>query len=254
MRRTLLFLGCLLAAFALALPAQEVANDASPLYNPPTIQLHTLAVPPITGVPFSATAVIENKRTMPDGTVAETHNINLIGRDSRGRTHGEMRSGVPSDSKAEPQLNSVSIYDPQTEIRTTYTIATHVATLQHQSPPRETPAVNMPPNPLVKVEDLGTSVIDNVDVRGTRRSVTIPLGATGSSGSFTVVDEYWYSEDLHENLLLIHNDPRTGLQTVRLTDIKREDPDPSFFEVPEGYKIVDMTPPEGAPVLQRGMR
>jgi hypothetical protein len=68
-----------------------------------------------------------------------------------------------------------------------------------------------------------------------------------------VVDEYWYSDDLHEDLLLIHNDPRTGEQKVMLTDIKRQDPDPSFFEVPEGYKIVDMTPPASAPVMQHNV-
>ena len=64
----------------------------------------------------------------------------------------------------------------------------------------------------------------------------------------TVVDEYWYSEDLHVNLLVRHSDPRTGVQTVALSDIKREEPPPAFFEVPEGYKTVDMTPPPGAPV------
>jgi hypothetical protein len=59
-----------------------------------------------------------------------------------------------------------------------------------------------------------------------------------------VVDEYWYSPDLHVNLLLRHNDPRTGMQTVTLTDIKREEPAPEFFQIPDGYKNVDMTPPE----------
>jgi len=47
--------------------------------------------------------------------------------------------------------------------------------------------------------------------------------------------------------VLHHSDPRTGNQTVTLTDLKREEPAPEFFEVPDGYKIVDMTPPEGAP-------
>jgi hypothetical protein len=34
------------------------------------------------------------------------------------------------------------------------------------------------------------------------------------------------------------------VHTVKLTDIRREDPPPEFFEIPDGYKIVDMTPPE----------
>jgi hypothetical protein len=88
--------------------------------------------------------------------------------------------------------------------------------------------------------------MENIDVKGTRRSVTTPAGASNLGVSFTVVDEYWYSEDLHVNLKLVHNDPRTGEQTVTLTDIKREEPPASFFGVPADYKIVDMTPPAAA--------
>jgi len=66
------------------------------------------------------------------------------------------------------------------------------------------------------------------------------------------VDEYWYSEDLHVNLLVRRTDPRTGVQTVTLTAIERVERAPEFFEVPEGYKIVDMTPPPGAPAGSNG--
>ncbi|MDR3792116.1 MAG: hypothetical protein P4L03_01930 [Terracidiphilus sp.] len=99
------------------------------------------------------------------------------------------------------------------------------------------------------VEDLGTATIDHIDVRGTRRTVVIPAARNSTGAAITVVDEYWYSEDLHINMLFVHNDPRTGEQKITLTDLQRADPDSSFFEVPEGYKIVDMTPPPGAPVL-----
>jgi hypothetical protein len=246
--------GTLLAGLCSA-AAQQATTDANPLSSSLSVSIstHTLVVPPIAGVPFSATAVIENKRFQEDGTVAETRLINLIGRDSIGRTHGEMRQYVPISSNAEPPLKSVSIYDPQAEILTEYTISTHIATLQHQSRQRSSRTVIETQNPLVKVEDLGASFIDGIDAKGTRRSVTIPAGASGSSAPLTVVDEYWYSDDLHEDLLLIHKDPRTGEQKVMLTDIKRGDPDPSFFEVPEGYKIVDMNPPAGAPIMQHNV-
>jgi hypothetical protein len=54
---------------------------------------------------------------------------------------------------------------------------------------------------------------------------------------------------LHVNILLRHTDPRTGLQTVALSNIKREEPPLSFFEVPADYKVVDLTPPPGAPMV-----
>jgi hypothetical protein len=250
MKRTLLLAA---VSFLFAAPpvlAQQPANDANPVYRRVTFQMHTIVVPPIAGIPFSATAVIENKQTLPDGTVVESRNINLIGRDSRGRTHGEQRQRIPLSSNTEPPLLSVSIYDPQTEMRTTYTIATHIATEQHQSPPRETPLETGTADPLIKVEDLGASTIEGIDVKGTRRSVAIRTAFNTGAVPITIVDEYWYSEDLHVNMALLHNDPRTGEQKIVLTEIKREDPEPSFFQVPEGYKIVDLTPPEGAPVLR----
>lgn len=111
--------------------------------------------------------------------------------------------------------------------------------------PESRPPVNRSDasNPQVKVEDLGSDTIENIDVKGTRRTVTIPAQANGTGAPLTVVDEYWYSEDLHVNLLLRHSDPRTGEQTVTLSQIVREEPAQEFFEVPQDYKIVDMTPP-----------
>jgi hypothetical protein len=58
-----------------------------------------------------------------------------------------------------------------------------------------------------------------------------------------VVDEFWYSQELHLNLLVHHTDPRSGEQTVGISGIKREEPPAAMFELPLGYKIVDVTPP-----------
>jgi hypothetical protein len=235
-----------------AAPAQQATNDANPLYRPLSIRMSTIFVPPIPGEPFSATALVENKQTMPDGTVAATRNVNLIGRDSRGRTHGEMRSRVPETSQRMPPLLEVHLFDPQTRQQTVYELATHIAKVDLRPEPREpaNPASTSAPNPLVKVEDLGTDVIQNIYVKGTRRTLTIPAQANGTGADLTVVDEYWYSEELHVNLVLHHSDPRTGEQTVTLTDIRRGEPPQEFFEVPQDYKIVDMTPPPGAPVTR----
>ena len=58
-----------------------------------------------------------------------------------------------------------------------------------------------------------------------------------------IVDEFWYSEDLHLNLLMRHSDPRLGMRTFSATNISRDEPPLSLFEL-AGYKIVDATSQE----------
>jgi hypothetical protein len=245
MQRTLLLTMMVLAAAVVpSFAQQQISNDANPLYRAPSIRTSTINVPPIPGAPFSATARIESQQTMPDGSVLASRDVNLIGRDSRGRTHGEMRPRVPITFQGMPPLSEVHIFDPETSVRTIYYPSTHVASSQTVPLPRTAPNSTDAHGPLVKIEDIGSSIIDNIDVHGTRRTVTIPAQPGGNTATLTVVDEYRYSEDLHVNLLLRHNDPRIGMQTVKLTDIKREEPAPEFFQIPDGYKIVDITPPE----------
>ena len=254
MKRFLLVIVVLLTMGRATVPAQQTSNDANPLYRNYSIHLGGITVPPIAGAPFSATALIEFRQTMPDGSVATTHNVNLIGRDSRGRTHGEMRPWMPESFHGTPPLNEVHIFDPQTLVRTIYEPGTRVARLELMPGLPKVAGYSNAPNPLVKVDDLGLTTIGSIDVRGTRRTLTIPAQANGAGAPLTVVDEYWYSEDLDVNVVLRHDDPRMGLETIALTEIRREEPAAEFFEVPAGYKIVDMTPPVGAPAAGRPRR
>lgn len=59
-----------------------------------------------------------------------------------------------------------------------------------------------------------------------------------------VTDEIWYSDELHLNMLVKHDDPRTGQQTVTVTHVDRNEPNPAMFQIPADYKVVDETPPE----------
>ena len=64
------------------------------------------------------------------------------------------------------------------------------------------------------------------------------------------MDEFWYSEELHMNLLERHTDVRGGQQTVAILFIKFGEPEESLFELPKGYKIADMTPAEDSPATR----
>ena len=257
-RESSFFLVMLAAILSTAtVSAQQSVNDANPLYRATSIRTGTIILPPIPDEPFSATALIQDRQVLSDGSVSVTRNVNLICRDSQGRTHGEMRPRMPDSDRGMPPLSEVHIYDPQTGVKTTYTIASHVATRQIQFRHIQTDNTAITASPGVEVEDLGSKIIDDIEARGTRRTVLVPAAIGGTGVPMKVFDEFWYSEQLHVNLLLIHNDPRLGVHMVSLTNIKREEPDPSFFEVPEGYKIVDVTPTEDSPagrVLERAGR
>ena len=96
--------------------------------------------------------------------------------------------------------------------------------------------------PGFQVQDLGTQSMENVVVHGTKTSRTVPASATGTGKPLTVTDETWYSDELHLNMLVKHNDPRTGEQTVTITKVERSEPPAETFEIPADYKVLDATP------------
>ena len=244
MWRKLLLTASLLVAGTIALPAQHTDSNNPPLYHGTQTHVDGVFVTPVAGAPFSATVLVKTEQTMPDGTVVAKRTVNLIGRDSLGRIHNERRSLVPESFQGMPHLIEVHIFDLQTRLNTFYDPMTRIARQRVLPAPLRDAILR---NDGVTVEDLGSTSLDGIEAKGIRRTFTVPAQISGTGAAVTVVDEYWYSEDLHLNLLVRHTDPRTGTQTVAITGIKREEPAQAFFEVPQGYKVVDMTPPPGAP-------
>lgn len=94
-----------------------------------------------------------------------------------------------------------------------------------------------------KNEDLGTQNIEGVEAQGTRTTTTIPAGAVGNERPIEVVYERWFSKELQLVVMSKNSDPRTGESTYRLTNIVRNEPDPSLFAVPTSYRIVGQPAP-----------
>jgi hypothetical protein len=86
-------------------------------------------------------------------------------------------------------------------------------------------------------EDLGTQTIEGVQAEGKRTIRTIPAGEIGNEYPIEIVTETWHSPDLEMVVLRIHKDPRFGETEYRLTEISREEPDPSLFEIPANFRI-----------------
>jgi hypothetical protein len=61
----------------------------------------------------------------------------------------------------------------------------------------------------------------------------------GNDRPLVTTTELWHSKELGLTILSKSSDPRHGEQTLRLTKVSRAEPDPSLFEPPRDYKIVD---------------
>jgi hypothetical protein len=90
-----------------------------------------------------------------------------------------------------------------------------------------------------KTESLGVQNVEGVQAEGTRSTTTIPAGAIGNEREIEVVYEKWYSKDLQLTVTSKHNDPRTGEQSYRLTNIRRDEPPASLFSPPADYKLIE---------------
>jgi hypothetical protein len=227
---------------------QADAPPYPPAYRGVQTRIDGVFVTPVPGVPFSATVLVETTQTL-QGVATDTRKSTAnIARDSRGRIYNEFRTLMPASFPGLPPLVSAHIYDPQTRLniflnparnlaRQSTFVGTPAATT---TPPWERIAAN---NPSVTKVDLGTKTVENLLVRGVQVTRTIPAAQSSGGSVISVIDEYWYSDDLHMNILTKHTDPRTGQQTVQIQAISRAEPDPLRFEVPAGYKIVDENPP-----------
>lgn len=88
-----------------------------------------------------------------------------------------------------------------------------------------------------KVESLGTQLVEGVNAEGTRTTLTIPAGEIGNERAIEVVNERWYSPELQVVVMSKRIDPLAGDMTYRLTNINRNEPAKSLFEVPSDYKV-----------------
>jgi hypothetical protein len=200
-------------------------------------------ITPVPDAPFTGVIKVDRTIVQPDGKVASLRTIRDTARDSRGRIYNVFRAPVPADFAGTPPTIRVHFYDPQTRNYTYLYPDQHTymtGTVNH--PPAAEPADliaspagnSTPLNQFTKQEDLGTQSIEGITAHGVRETQTIPGSGTGSEVVLT--DEYWYSDDLHMNVMVKHSDPRKGSVTMTLTQAKRTDPDPSLFQIPEGYK------------------
>lgn len=241
-----LFMSC--AGLPGALRAQTAEPPMPPPYRGVQVHVDGIFVTPVPGAPFTAEAEIVSHDKLPNGTEHITMTRDHIARGSSGIIRNERRRMMPGGYQGEPQLLSVHLYDPSSRTSTFFDPMTHVARLTVLPGPLRTPAAQAAPGarkerPGVTSTDLGTQMLDGVQLQGTRKVQVIPAAMSGTGQPVEVTDEYWYSPELSIFMTIRHVDPRTGEQMVVVTKVDRHEPPAGDLTVPADYRIVDETPP-----------
>lgn len=202
-------------------------------------------VTPIPNSPFTALIHVERSFVQSDGSVVSRQTMRNIGRDSTGRIFNEYRMLLPNLTAETPPVTHTLIYDPQSRTSTTFFPPQRTFRSGTVNRPPETTPPNFldasatgsgrPQNQFTKQEDLGIHEIEGLPVHGVRETQTVPAENSDTGKTIVVTDECWYSDDLRINLVVKHNDPRTGSVTMTVTRINRTEPDPALFKIPEGY-------------------
>jgi hypothetical protein len=200
---------------------------------------------PVTGVPYSATAVSERNQTLADGNRIHNKTTASVARDAQGRTRREEVMGkIGPWAVNGPHL--VFIHDPVSHTDTILDSNDHTAHVLKPGKPGSVPGHFQKTyagkevdkdSAEVRTESLGTQTIAGVSAEGKRVTRTIPAGEIGNDRPLETTSEVWYSPELQVVVMSKHSDPRFGETTYQLTDVRRAEPDHSLFEVPGGYTL-----------------
>lgn len=195
----------------------------------------------IKGAPYSATAITESVQLLSSGSrIARTTTASVY-RDSEGRTRMEQTFGDMGRFSSEGKARQMTfIHDPVAGVHYVLDAANKTAQkMKAWSGPH--PENHPPSSSAANTESLGTQTVEGLQVEGTRSTITIPVGQIGNDQPVEIVSERWYSPELQVVVLSKHNDPRMGEHTYRLTNIKRDEPAQSLFQVPSDYTITERT-------------
>jgi hypothetical protein len=208
----------------------------------------SIFVTPIASAPFTGVIDVERTMVQPNGSVISFKTTREVARDSQGRIYNVFRELVPVSGNITPPIIRIHFYDPQTRSYTyLYPQRRTYLTGMVNHPPATGPADlvasplgnSAPLNQFTRQEDLGTHTVEGVSAHGVRETQTIPAANSGTGNEILLTDEYWYSDELQMNVMVKHNDPRTGSVTMTLTQVTRTDPDPALFQIPAGYRSMN---------------
>jgi hypothetical protein len=227
---------------ALALGASCVLMAQGPVGRPgfgfgPGLRLEGLTGKTITGAPFSATRTTQFLQTLANGTQIQRQEQANVYRDGEGRVRIEATISRPTPSGAQ-SMTEITIHDP-------------VAGYSYRLNPQKMTGVQaairqraaqsggrVPRNDSqVQTQSLGTQTINGVSATGTQVTRIIPAGTVGNTQAIQIVRVTWISNALQTPVQITVTDPRSGTETMNLTNVVSSEPSSSLFVVPSGYSV-----------------
>lgn len=219
--------------------------------------LISILIPSVPNAPFSATVNTEWIRQLPDGSAITLKNHRAIARDAAGRIFQERRYLLPDDGKSKSGISQIEISDPVAHELYICIPQGHTCQLEEFSPRESAPydapgKSHMVQGSPSESEDLGKQSIGGLETIGTRETTIIPAGAIGNNSPLMSKREFWYSPQLGVNLISKLQHPLSGTQNFEVSDITLGEPDAKLFEVPAGFKILDLRKPQEISAPQTG--
>lgn len=215
--------------------------------------LESIYVPNFQNAPFSLTLHTEWIQTLSNGGTFTEVNDRPIVRDSAGRIYQERWLLVPKDSGIPSRMTAIQIDDPVAHmfytcmVRTKVCeITTSVMGLAHYDPARLKSGPLRNGKGTFEHEDLGARTFAGMPVHAYRDTTTIAAGALGNDVNMATVREFSYSAELGFNLASTLEAAQVGRQVFTVTDLNANEPDPKYFQPPEGYKLMDRRKPAQA--------
>ncbi len=217
---------------------------------------------PVLGAPFSGTEVNESTQTLADGTKIHNEHQTQIYRDGAGRTRREMGNTIiimDPVAKARYTINTehkTATAMPLNFMKTqaggrggvggndqfvTYSVSQGYAATSgvFVKDGQEMQVKVIKKDARANTEDLGPQTMEGVVAQGTRTTRTIEAGEIGNDRPINITSERWYSEQLQTIMMTKQNDPRSGENIFKLTNVKLGEPDAGLFQVPSGYQVTE---------------
>jgi hypothetical protein len=224
-----------------------------------TYKMEPGPVPAFLGDPYSLKRVFQKNQVLADGTDIETQTPAVLQcKDSAGRFHAEYPFRRPYNLPRQYVLPSqIEIMDSVAGyhyiLDTVHRVAhrgiikviprqpsQHPITDTTTNPPIQTPGPADGTRPQRSMESLGEKVIEGLPLEGKRTTTTYPAGSSmGNDRPGTITSEEWAAPGSAMPPFRKTSDPRSGDETAASFDIVRGEPDPSLFQVPADYRIVD---------------
>jgi len=254
-----LFVGLSLTALG-----QDERNGDTNVPRAPKIVDHSVTP----RLPSTATFKITRVTPQKDGDTTTQESIEMLAWDSQRRQVTSITE-IPSSAEQTP-LTHVTVLDRDAHTKSSWSVPGDQVTVM-RLPEKESgnslcaaklalvgPRLEVP-MPKARHErpvtqSLGKVVIDGVEARGSRTTITFPAGAMGNIEPLVRTTELWFAVDPGLDIIvrMMVDDPLSGKLTRELQDLDMNEPDPRVYLPPPGYQIVQRDYPKCPPSQIQG--